>query len=137
MLFSSITQRLRKTLESRNLLPCHKRVLIAISGGQDSLSLAEALRYLHARHPWDTLELAHCDHKWPGDSGNPEHVACYARYANLPLHILSAKGTVPLSENAAREWRYKSLGSLAEEHGFNAVVTAHTATDLAESYNFV
>ncbi|PXF47578.1 tRNA(Ile)-lysidine synthase [Gracilariopsis chorda] len=136
MLFSAITQRLRRTLECRNLLPYDRRVLIAVSGGQDSLSLAEAFRYLHAKRPWNTLELAHCDHKWPADHGNPEHVACYARHANLPLHIIPAKRPVPLSENAAREWRYESLGSLAEEQGFTDVLTAHTATDLAETVIF-
>ncbi|KAI0558409.1 tRNA(Ile)-lysidine synthetase [Gracilaria domingensis] len=136
MLFASITNRLRRTLARKKLLPRSKRLLIAVSGGQDSLSLVEVLKYLHSRDPWEALELAHCDHKWPADVGNPEHVACYAKAAGLPLHILPAEGSIPLSENAAREWRYESLGSLAERNGFTHVVTAHTATDLAETVLF-
>ncbi|CAN8066329.1 unnamed protein product [Agarophyton chilense] len=136
MLLVTIANRIRCTLERKQLLPRNKRLLVALSGGQDSLSLTEVLRYLHSRDPWQALELAHCDHKWPADVGNPDHVAAYAKAVNLPLHILSPEGSIPLSESAAREWRYGSLASLAEKRGFTHIVTAHTATDLAETVLF-
>ena len=139
-LSASLLSRLRRSLTSRDLLPASTRVLLAISGGQDSLALAELLRTIRTRttpSPWPSLALAYCDHRWPHDDGIRHHVSAYAQKAALPLHVFDAADAPPGgSESAAREWRYAALSSVALKHGFQAVVTGHTRTDLAETVLF-
>lgn len=86
---------------------------------------------------WPSLALAYCDHRWPHDVGIREHVFEYAQQVSLPLYVFDAGDTPPGdSESAAREWRYAALSSVAVEHGFEAVLTGHTRTDLAETVLF-
>lgn len=131
----------RTALRAHSLLAPGRRVLVAVSGGQDSLALAESLRVLNASHGWSALTLAHCNHRWPGDEGIADHVAAYAARTALPLVIADAAtggddGDVGVSEGSARDWRYRVLSRLARREGFDDVVTGHTRTDLAETALF-
>lgn len=56
---------------------------------------------------------------------------------NLTLYLFDAANDPPAcSESAARAWRYAALARMARENGFDAVVTGHTRTDLAETVLF-
>lgn len=140
--FQRLLRRVRGEVHRRRLLPPGGRVLVAVSGGQDSLALAEVLRSLHASarpgRRWLSLALAHTDHCWPGDAGCARHVAAYARDARLPLHMASPGGDEPVaaSEAAARSWRYDALAAIARAHGYTHVAVGHTQSDLAETLLF-
>eukprot|EP00177_Eucheuma_denticulatum_P008222 GFKZ01014962.1.p1 GENE.GFKZ01014962.1~~GFKZ01014962.1.p1 ORF type:complete len:338 (+),score=41.39 GFKZ01014962.1:183-1196(+) len=143
MTHPTVTQtitRIRASLKTHNLLPPHQNLLLAISGGQDSLTLCESLRYIRqTTHPtpWPQFALAHCDHRWPGDDGIAAHVQRYADSVRLPLLLFDAMDNPPpCSESAGREWRYAALARMAKQKKFNAVVTGHTRTDLAETVLF-
>ncbi|MCY7393590.1 MAG: tRNA lysidine(34) synthetase TilS, partial [Leptolyngbyaceae cyanobacterium CAN_BIN12] len=58
---------LHQSLKRRLLLKKGSRVLMAVSGGQDSLCLAKLLLDLQPKWGWD-LAIAHCDHRWRPDS---------------------------------------------------------------------
>lgn len=137
---SIVLSNIRHSLKSHNLLPAHQNVLVAISGGQDSLTLAECLHQIRATThptPWPRFALAHCDHRWPNDEGIADHVAAYAKRKDIPVHLFDAEDNPPsVSESAGREWRYAALAGIATEHGFDSVVTGHTRTDLAETVLF-
>lgn len=137
--FTQVVCQLRQTLQHQKLLPTSERVLVALSGGQDSLALAESLRHLNQQAQWKKLSLAHCDHRWPYDEGNADFVRRYAAKWGLPLHVIDAAHCdtpVGFAEAAAREWRYRQLSQLSRDVGFDVVVTAHTRTDLAETVLF-
>lgn len=52
-----------------------KRVLIAVSSGQDSVTLSAAfIELLQRRHIRVLMTLAHCNHGWTGDSMGAAHV---------------------------------------------------------------
>lgn len=138
-IFAQVICQLRQTLRQQKLLPTSDRVLIALSGGQDSLALTETLRHLHKRDRWEKLSLAHCDHRWPHDEGIADFVRQYAVKWDLPLYVVDAAHCdtpVGFTEGAAREWRYRQLAQLAQNAGFDVIVTAHTRTDLAETVLF-
>ena len=124
--------KIHRTLRYRALLPKHEAILIALSGGQDSLCLTQLLLDLRSHWHWQ-LAIAHCDHRWRSDSqANAEFVATLAENWNLPFYLKTADSPL-VSEAAAREWRYAQLQSIA---GFSVLVTGHTASDRAETLLF-
>lgn len=123
------------TLRSRQLLSRSQHVLIAVSGGQDSLCLAQLLLDLQPKWGWQ-LAIAHCDHGWRQDSAaNAAYVAQLASTWQLPFYLTVAD-VPPTSEAAAREWRYARLADIADQHHFEVIVTGHTASDRAETLLF-
>ncbi len=130
--------KLHTWLRKRILLPDNSRVLMAVSGGQDSLCLARLL--LDMQHKWQwSLAIAHCDHRWRTDSAdNAAYVSQLAQQWHVPCWIKVAQTPVE-SEAAARAWRYEVLAGLARANGYTHVVTGHTASDRAETvlYNLI
>lgn len=124
-------------LRQRRLLQQQQGVLIAVSGGQDSLCLAKLLLDLQPKWGWN-LAIAHCDHGWQLDAGLAAHVAQIAQTLELPFHLKIASD-LTLSEAAAREWRYQALVEVAQAQGLLSVVTGHTKSDRAETvfYNLI
>ncbi len=129
--------RLHRTLRQRYLLPQHGCVLIAVSGGQDSLCLAKLLLDLQPKWGWQ-LAIAHCDHRWPNDEGIAAHVRQLAHSWAIPFFLRTAS-EVGTSEAAARQWRYQALIEIAQAQGYQDVVTGHTKSDRAETllYNLM
>lgn len=136
--WTALHAQLHQTLRLRSLLPKRQRLLVAVSGGQDSLCLMQLLRDLQPKWEWD-LGIAHCNHRWRKDaSANADHVAQLAYHWNLPYYLLTAT-VIPTSEADARSWRYQVLVDTALQQGYPYVVTGHTASDRAETllYNLI
>ena len=120
------------------LLPKSSRILIAVSGGQDSLCLTQLLIFAQDKWDWN-LAIAHCDHKWRLDSAdNALHVQKLATDWGLPFYLRTTEINLG-SEAAARTWRYQMLSEMAIEADCNIVVTGHTESDRSETllYNLV
>ncbi|EFJ49668.1 hypothetical protein VOLCADRAFT_59111, partial [Volvox carteri f. nagariensis] len=133
-LWTSLHVKLQQSLTSSNLLGAAESVLVAVSGGQDSVCLLHALVDLRPIWGW-RLGVVHCDHGWRVDSAvNADFVReLAAQHLDLPCYVRAApQGAVP-SERAAREWRYRVFADVAFAHGYDVVVTGHTATDRAET----
>lgn len=114
------------------------RVVIAVSGGSDSVGLAVLAAALkHRRNPSiiDPV-IAHVDHQLRAESGaEADGVRSLAAMLGLPFE--HANVSVVSSGNgvaaAAREARYDALESIAVSVGASWVATAHHATDQAET----
>jgi tRNA(Ile)-lysidine synthase len=130
--------RLHRTLRERQLLASGRSLLVAVSGGQDSLCLLRLLLDLQPKWGWQ-LAIAHCNHRWRSDAdANAAQVEQLAQTCKVPY--CSATATESLSsEAAARDWRYRALTGLAEAQGCAAIVTGHTLSDRAETvlYNLI
>ncbi len=132
MVWTDLHSKLHKTLKQRSLLPREAKILIAVSGGQDSVCLAQLLLDLQPKWHWQ-LAIAHCDHGWSTDAGIADHVRELAHTWQLPFYLKTAY-QLKETEAAAREWRYQSLIEMATEQGFALVVTGHTQSDRAETF---
>jgi tRNA(Ile)-lysidine synthase len=129
--------RLHKTLIERSLLPSKTKVLVAVSGGQDSLCLGKLLLDLRSKWHWQ-LAIAHCDHQWSTDVGISHRVSQIASDWDLPFYHKTAQD-LSETEAAARKWRYQALEEIAQAQGFTYIVTGHTKSDRAETllYNLI
>ena len=129
--------RLHIILRQRNLLPQKKRILIAVSGGQDSLCLLKLLLDLQSKWTWK-IAIAHCNHGWKYDSQIANHVQQVAKNCEIPFY-LKITSQLKETEAAARNWRYQALTEIAQENNFPIIVAGHTQSDRAETllYNLV
>jgi tRNA(Ile)-lysidine synthase len=115
-------------------------VLVAVSGGQDSLALLHVLSDLRAQ-TGISLRVAHLDHGIRGESSAADaafvaelcaqwELPCDVGFRDVPA--LAAEGRVSL-EQAARRARYEFLRQSAAEHGCGKIAVGHTASDSAET----
>jgi len=107
------------------------RILVAVSGGVDSLALlVSAARVAAAR-----TGVSSIDHGLrPEAAAEVARVQELARSLGLPFHTESLHlRPGPGADARAREARYAALDRIAREHGYAAIATAHTADDQAET----
>ncbi|URR36323.1 tRNA lysidine(34) synthetase TilS [Thermosynechococcus sp. HN-54] len=124
--------RLHTDLKTHQWLPQGSRILIALSGGQDSVCLTRLLVDLQPQWQWD-LAVVHCNHRWREDSdANASFVQELAQAWGLACEVVSAP-EMPKTEAAARTWRYQVFETVAKALNCTHVVTAHTQSDRAES----
>lgn len=129
---------LHQILRVRQILPQNQRLLVAVSGGQDSVCLIKLLLDLQPKWGWQ-LGIAHCDHRWRSDSkANAEFVEQLAENWQVSFYLQIAD-RIYKSEAAARNWRYQALQAIARRNNYQYVVTGHTASDRAETllYNLI
>ena len=117
------------------LLPSQARLLVGVSGGQDSQCLLRLLVDLQPKWQWQ-IHVIHCNHCWREDAAaNADFVAQWTATLNLPC-VVKVAATALESEAAARQWRYQVFGQTAQKLGCTHVVTGHTASDRAETLLF-
>lgn len=109
-----------------------KPVLLAFSGGPDSLVLFHLLR----QYENVNLHVAHVDHGWRHESAaEAEIIQKLADELSIPCHMMKLnpddlKGNL---EEACREERLNFFSALCQIHRFQAVVFGHHADDQAET----
>jgi tRNA(Ile)-lysidine synthase len=110
-------------------------VVVALSGGADSVTLLHLLRFTPGLPPLD-LSAVHVDHRMRPESGDDARwVAGLCRAWGVPL-AEALLDPVPRSEAEARRARYEALEARRREAGARWVVTAHHADDQAETVLF-
>ena len=126
-----MTQKLLQMMQAKGYFNQHKKILVAVSGGADSMSLLHFL-YNHQKDLDIQLGIAHVNHKQRQES---EHEEAYLRHwaeeHKVPFHYSAFSGK--FSENAARTFRYEFFKRVMKDYDYSALVTAHHADDQAET----
>ena len=125
--------RLHKTIKSRKFLPPNSKILIGVSGGQDSLCLAHLCLDLRTKWNWE-VAIAHYDHGWELDQGLAEHIQKICQGWEATLYVEKAREKIPETEASARKYRYQALIDIATQHKFNYLLTGHTLSDRSETF---
>jgi tRNA(Ile)-lysidine synthase len=116
----------------RALIP-GERVVVAVSGGPDSLALLSILRELLPVIPLH-LSVAHFDHGWrPESQSDRDFVAEHSAMWGFEFRSARAPDGTPKTENAARELRYDFLRRIAAETDSTAIALGHTQDDQVET----
>jgi tRNA(Ile)-lysidine synthase len=110
-----------------------ERVVVAVSGGPDSLALLSILRELLPVVPLH-LTVAHFDHGWRADSTRDvEFVRGIAAGWGFETRTARAAADTPHTENAARIARYQFLRDTAAATMSTAIALGHTQDDQVET----
>ena len=120
------------------LVPDESRLVLAVSGGPDSMALLAAAAVVGVRRRW-TLTVAHLDHRLrPESAADADFVRSMAAERGLPFAGESvdvarlARERHRSLEETARDARYAFLERIARPLDA-LIVTAHTADDRAET----
>jgi tRNA(Ile)-lysidine synthase len=140
-LLMTLRERIKKTIEKHDMLASDDCVLVAVSGGPDSVALLHLLYDLREELGLH-LEVAHLQHGIRGVEAQEDarFVAELAAKLGLPFHLKeidlprmrSAAGKGNL-EALARVERYRFFADVAREQHLGKIATAHTQDDQAET----
>jgi len=139
-LASQLHQRVRRTIERHALCPPGSHLLVAVSGGSDSVALLFLLRDLAENGKFTLAGLAHLNHGLRSTADRDERF-CRELADRLHLQIAVKKEDVKgyargrnLSvEDAARRIRYDFLEQAADAFGADRIAVGHTQDDQAET----
>lgn len=109
-----------------------KKVLVAVSGGIDSMVLLHLLQSL----PTVSIGVVHIDHHTRKGKSSQDalFVSQYCTQNEIPLHIASYHHEEGNFQKNAREFRYKFLTKVSCEKNYDFIATAHHKDDHLESF---
>ncbi|MBQ3552457.1 MAG: tRNA lysidine(34) synthetase TilS [Clostridia bacterium] len=118
----------------------HTSMLVALSGGADSVALLTALCRIKDERGLD-ISAAHFNHMIRGEMADADERFCERLCKKLNVRLFIGRGDVPAHaqknrlslETSARMLRYEFLNDILKENGISYLTTAHHAGDQAES----
>src|SRR5688572_5263772 len=117
----SVESRVLRTMRKHDLLPRGGRVLVALSGGPDSVALLHILRTLECRGELVVAGAAHFNHQLRGAEAAADEEFCRDMAASSGVRFVAGRGDVAALareagrslEDAARQARYGFLSATA------------------------
>jgi tRNA(Ile)-lysidine synthase len=137
---SSLEQHVSRYIRENSLMEPSQKVLVAVSGGPDSVCLLHLLHQLRCELKID-LHIAHLNHQLRGEESEADarYVAELAGKLAIPATVEKRDVTAYQNEHhlsleeAAREVRYIFLSKVAEEVGASVAAVGHTLNDQVET----
>jgi tRNA(Ile)-lysidine synthase len=138
---SELAQRVEKSILDRRLFRRGQSILVAVSGGLDSMVLLELLARLSRKHGW-RLSVAHLNHRLRGRSSDADERLVARAAKELGLRFVNESADVQryareqkLSvEMAARALRHGFLARVALRLKIGTIALAHHADDQVELF---
>ena len=138
---SEFLQRTESEIQNRNLLSRGQKILVAVSGGADSLVLLYVFNLLAKKNRWQ-ISVAHFNHQLRGRASDADEklVRQTAKKLSLAFYVgradvkkFAAQSKVS-AEMAARKLRHEFLGRVARERKISTITLAHHADDQVELF---
>ncbi|MGD0094548.1 MAG: tRNA lysidine(34) synthetase TilS, partial [Planctomycetota bacterium] len=138
---SDLLDHVDRSIQTRRLFHPGQRILVAVSGGVDSMVLLQLLHELAPRHGWQ-LTAAHLNHQLRGRSSEADERLVRRTVQKLTVPLLVGRAAVleraragKLSvEMAARELRHGFLARTARQRHIPTVALGHHADDQLELF---
>jgi tRNA(Ile)-lysidine synthase len=132
-----MTEQFIKYISDNNLFSQGELILLGVSGGIDSMTLADLFR-----KSGFNFGIAHCNFKLRGEESDADElfVGNYARKHDIPFHAISfdtklhAKNNGISVQMAARDLRYDWFRKLMSEYAYTKIAVAHHADDNIETF---
>lgn len=138
---SDLPAQIELVVRERKLFRRGERILVAVSGGRDSMVLLRILHVLSEAHGWK-LFVAHFNHQLRGRASEADERFIAQAARTLGLSFASGRGEVrsvartrgESLEMAARDLRHRFLARTARKVGCRCVALAHHADDQVELF---
>lgn len=133
-------QKVLRFIEQNKLISASDKILVAFSGGPDSVFALHFLEKFKRKYKID-LCAVHFNHGLRGKESDADEIFSkeFCKKKSIPIEIVklnvklfSAKNKISIEE-AARNLRYNNLLKLAEKTGSTKIVTAHNQSDNTET----
>jgi tRNA(Ile)-lysidine synthase len=133
-------KRVRKTIADSSLVERGDHLLVAVSGGPDSVALLWTLELLSSEYELQ-LTTAHLNHGIRGAEAQEEEAFVHSLCAGMGITCISKtvdisvlrKGRGKSLEEIGREERYRFLEETAQTCGAKKIATGHHRNDQAET----
>ena len=130
-------QAFKDYIDRQHLFSPEQTVLLAVSGGRDSVAMADLMHRAGFR-----FAIAHCNFNLrPGDCDRDQaFVRQLAEDCGAVFHTVAFDTAAHAAEHgqsieeAARQLRYNWFAGLCAEHGYHCLATAHHADDSIETF---
>ncbi len=136
----STEQKVLKFIDDNELIEKNDKIVVAFSGGPDSVYL---LNFLHKFKKKLKIDLAalHVNHKLRGKDSDKDELFCknFCRKKRIPISIVKKNVTIFASqkkvsvEEAGRILRYHALSHYIKKNNYTKIATAHIAGDNSET----
>lgn len=125
---------IKNVLEKYIPLTPETTVVVGFSGGWDSMCLLHIVKRLSDEYGFNLI-AAHLNHAWRGEESDDEEANAQRFCAEMDIKFRAERieDDVKQSEAVARELRYDFFKRTVEYNKANALLTAHTRTDNAET----
>jgi tRNA(Ile)-lysidine synthase len=134
-------QRAESEIQKRSLFSRGQKILVAVSGGADSLVLLYVLNSLAQKNRWQ-ISVAHFNHQLRGRASDADEklvrqtakklsLSFYAGHADVKKFAAHSKVSV---EMAARKLRHEFFACAAQEQKISTIALAHHADDQVELF---
>jgi tRNA(Ile)-lysidine synthase len=138
---TDLLKRVDQNIQNRDLIKRGGKILVAVSGGLDSMTLLHALKKLSAKNRWQ-LVAAHFNHRLRGRASDADDQLVRKTAAAMKLRIVAESADVKafaatskLSlEMAARKLRHEFLARAARKQKIKTIALAHHADDQVELF---
>jgi tRNA(Ile)-lysidine synthase len=134
-------QRIQASVEKRRLFARGQKILVAVSGGADSMVLLHALNSFSKQNRWK-ISVAHFNHRLRGKASDADEKLVCATAKKLGLKFFGGGADVKTFaanagisvEMAARKLRHEFLARAAKKEKVQTVALAHHADDQVELF---
>lgn len=138
---SDSLQRIENSIQSRGLILRGEKILVAVSGGVDSMVLLRALKILSTKHKWKIV-VAHFNHRLRGRASDADEKLVRRMAAKIQLPVVIESADVKLFtkksklsiEMAARKLRHEFFARSARERKIKTIALAHHVDDQVELF---
>jgi tRNA(Ile)-lysidine synthase len=128
--------RIREYIQNNGLIKKQHKLLLAVSGGIDSM----VLLHLLLKEGYD-VTVAHCNFQLRGKESDADEQFVKKTGAENKIPVFVKKFTTSKQaaidktglQETARKLRYEWFAELMEQHHFDRLITAHQATDQLET----
>lgn len=135
-----LDEKVFRFIEEHNLIKKGDKILVALSGGPDSIFLLRFLLKYKRKYRIEVGSM-HINHMIRGKEAERDEKFCARLCEQFAVNFHTAKRDVPSYakknkisiEEAAREIRYQELGKVRKKFGYDKIATAHTCSDNAET----
>ncbi len=126
--------KIEKFLNKYNLAAKDKIIVVGFSGGYDSMSLLHVVKCLSLKYNFKIV-AAHLNHNWRGEESLKEQKNCqnFCIENNIEFYFETLSDKEKHTETRARELRYDFFERVIKQYNADALLTAHTKSDTAET----